>query len=304
MPMFRAFGVDLLRQVSVYSSNIRGRVVPELCAVNQALVWEFLQDASVSVPYSTGELDIWDSKVSSSILSQKERIANTFLRNSLQLHHLDRGDIVRLFPPYIAIAEKLIRGGTLYPQSIVVNPQQLTHEYARRCVDMGVQFKFTTQVLGIHVSDNQVTNVTTNDGDIVADQYVVAAGISTGFLVNELCKDKVLAPIIPVKSYMFAVRDSTDGTHIQPNNLSKVPPTFFPSYPTVYLHDSCTDDKSTHTHHVPPTVFPSSVLSGEGMITLQVDPTNQRLFRLILGAEFTDISSDIKDDMLQLVVRF
>ncbi|MCW8331584.1 D-amino acid dehydrogenase [Photobacterium sp. SDRW27] len=123
-----------------------------------------------------------------------------------QYEELDVASCIAAEPALAKVRDKLV-GGLRLPDDetgdCYLFCQQLT-ELARQA---GVQFKFDVTVQSLNQQAGKITSVTTSEGEMTADAYVVAMGSYSASLLSPLGID---IPVYPVKGYSLTM-PVTDG---------------------------------------------------------------------------------------------
>jgi D-amino-acid dehydrogenase len=113
-----------------------------------------------------------------------------------------------LTPEALAEREPDIRmevvGGVHYPGDCHMEPARFLGALRARLRDDGVRFRWNTPVTGWRTRNGAVLAARTPDGDLHADEYVVAGGSWTPELVRPL---KVRLPLQPGKGYNLTLPD-------------------------------------------------------------------------------------------------
>lgn len=94
-------------------------------------------------------------------------------------------------------------GALLSPREGVLDSYQYTAALARGAALKGADVREGVRVTGFYAHGGEVTGVRTNDGNVAADQLVVAAGTWSGELAGEL---GIRIPVTPVRGQIVAVR--------------------------------------------------------------------------------------------------
>jgi glycine oxidase len=113
-------------------------------------------------------------------------------------------------------------GAMFIPGDGQVLAPKLTQAFAKSAIMLGAEIKEYTQVHGIQCSQHAVVGVHTNQGDIMCDQVVVAAGVWSHGILQSM---NLPLTVFPVKGECFAVIDHapllqatvfTDGCYLVP----------------------------------------------------------------------------------------
>ena len=120
---------------------------------------------------------------------------------------LSAEEVLAQEPSLSAVSPKLL-GGMLGEQDESGDAERFTAALAQRCRDLGVEFRFDTEVEAIEHANGEVTGLKlkTEASCLQADAYVLAAGSYSTPLARPLGER---LPIYPVKGYSatFALKD-------------------------------------------------------------------------------------------------
>ena len=75
-------------------------------------------------------------------------------------------------------------------------------EVYKKCVEMGVNFEFNTEIKSLQISNDKIASVSTDRGEIKADCYSVSLG---SYSTKILTKIGIEIPIYPVKGYSITL---------------------------------------------------------------------------------------------------
>ncbi len=114
---------------------------------------------------------------------------------------LDRKGCVAAEPALALVSDKIV-GGLRLPGDETGDCFKFTQHLANLAVDLGVDFRYRTAILGIEREGDRITGVETSAGRLTADAYVVALGSYSTQLMREL---GIEIPVFPVKGYSLTV---------------------------------------------------------------------------------------------------
>ena len=139
----------------------------------------------------------WDSK---EIDKTKKDIAilDKFNINS-QL--LSAEECVKIEPGLRYVKNKLA-GGIQFMDDFTGNCYLFSTEVYKKCVEMGVNFEFNTEIKSLQISNEKIASVSTDSGEIKADCYSVSLG---SYSTKILSKIGIEIPIYPVKGYSITL---------------------------------------------------------------------------------------------------
>ena len=139
----------------------------------------------------------WDSKEIEK--AQKDiEILDKFNINS-QL--LSAEECVKIEPGLQYVKNKLA-GGIQFMDDFTGNCYLFSTEVYKKCVEMGVNFEFNTEIKSLQINNDKITSVSTDSGEIKADCYSVSLG---SYSTKILSKIGIEIPIYPVKGYSITL---------------------------------------------------------------------------------------------------
>ena len=139
----------------------------------------------------------WDSKEIEK--TQKDiAILNKFNINS-QL--LSAEECVKIEPGLQYVKNKLA-GGIQFMDDFTGNCYLFSTEVYKKCVEMGVNFEFNTEIKSLQISNDKIASVSTDCSEIKADCYSVSLG---SYSTKILSKIGIEIPIYPVKGYSITL---------------------------------------------------------------------------------------------------
>lgn len=133
---------------------------------------------------------------------EKEEIETVHLAKNLgiEAHVLTLSDIQKLEPDVKVNA----RGGVYYPGDAHLIPGVLVPQLIAHLQGMGVEFLTHSQVKEFRTEHGSIRAVTTSQGEITADEWVVATGAWSGNLLSGL---GMRLPMQAGKGYSFTLSD-------------------------------------------------------------------------------------------------
>ena len=139
----------------------------------------------------------WDSKEIEK--TQKDiAILDKFNINS-QL--LSAEECVKIEPGLQYVKNKLA-GGIQFMDDFTGNCYLFSTEVYKKCVEMGVNFEFNTEIKSLQINNDKIASVSTDSGEIKADCYSVSLG---SYSTKILSKIGIEIPIYPVKGYSITL---------------------------------------------------------------------------------------------------
>lgn len=114
---------------------------------------------------------------------------------------LDRAGCVKVEPGLAASAEK-ITGGLQLPADETGDCYLFTSRLAKRCEEMGVVFRYNTEIKELLSNGTELTGIRLGDETVSADCYVLALG---SFSPQLLRSHGIDLPVYPVKGYSLTI---------------------------------------------------------------------------------------------------
>ena len=144
----------------------------------------------------------WDSKEIEK--AQKDiAILDKFNINSKLL---SAEECVKIEPGLQYVKNKLA-GGIQFMDDFTGNCYLFSTEVYKKCVEMGVNFEFNTEIKSLKINNNKIASVSTDSGEIKADCYSVSLG---SYSTKILSKIGIEIPIYPVKGYSITLPVSSN----------------------------------------------------------------------------------------------
>ncbi len=158
-------------------------------------------DRKLAIEYDrlhNGTLKIFrDNKTLQESLALADMQRNMGLESRL----LSPDETVAMEPMLKGIASELV-GVIHYPADGSGDAYRFTREMQKHAMAAGVTFQFNTSVKQMHAHNHRVKKLETEEGDITADQFVLAAGSYSPLLAKPL---GLRLPIYPVKGYSVSI---------------------------------------------------------------------------------------------------
>ena len=130
--------------------------------------------------------------------------------NGQQLNTLKTDEVIDLEPAF-RLSRNKIAGAIHSPTCETGNSQIFTRHLARVCESKGVEFMLNTNVKSIVADNKRVRHVTTTNGNLEADLFIVSLGAYTPTVLRPI---GVNLPIYPVKGYSLTLPAAHDQTNL------------------------------------------------------------------------------------------
>lgn len=119
---------------------------------------------------------------SEKMFEEEIRVAQLAKEAELAAEVLDQGALKNLEPQ---LASKVV-GGTLYKCDSHTTPQEFMRNMKDHLVKNGVDIQRNQEVLDIECKDDTIRQVTTSEGPVKADEYILAAGSWTAGIAKKI----------------------------------------------------------------------------------------------------------------------
>lgn len=118
---------------------------------------------------------------------------------------LDQAGVTRQEPALSPIRDTLA-GGIYFPEDEAGDAYLYCRELAAAAVRFGASFRYGTELTGLVREKNRISAVSTRQGDIEADLYILAAGSFSPRLARTA---RLALPVYPVKGYSLTIPTSS-----------------------------------------------------------------------------------------------
>ena len=139
----------------------------------------------------------WDSKEMDKVKKDIAILEKFNIKSSL----LDAEDCVKIEPGLKYVKNK-IAGGIQFMDDFTGNCYLFSTEIYQKCVEMGVNFEFNTEIKSLQINNNKISSVLTDKDEYRADSYSVSLG---SYSPKILSKIGIEIPIYPVKGYSITL---------------------------------------------------------------------------------------------------
>ena len=179
-----------------------------LCQYSQSRLHTVAQETDFHYDRNTGGLIyFYRSSQSFEAAAVKSEILSSA---GVKIDILDRDQVIAQ-DPGLADARDEIAGALFVPTDESGDARTFTHVLAGRCAERGAEIHMQTEITGFAKTHNRITAVTTSQGEIEGDLFVVALGVFSPILSRQL---GFSLPIYPVKGYSVTL--PTDNAHLLP----------------------------------------------------------------------------------------
>lgn len=106
------------------------------------------------------------------------------------------------YEPALANVENKIAGGLHLPGDETGDCYMFTQALAKECEKLGVTFLMNTNINHLNESNGKIVSVSTDKGDLIADNYLVALGSFSTQMVKQI---GIKLPVYPIKGYSLTL---------------------------------------------------------------------------------------------------
>ena len=172
-----------------------------LCMYSVEQLQAVVADTSVSYDGLTkGNLYLYRSQANFDAGAARTQILQD---HGLEMKVVDREELAALEPSLDPVKDKFA-GGMYSPMDQSGDARMFTQGLAAHCASqLGVEFSYGCTINRLHVEGDSIRHVSTDNGDIQGDVYVLSLGCSSPFLSEPV---GVKLPIYPVKGYSVTIR--------------------------------------------------------------------------------------------------
>ena len=144
----------------------------------------------------------WDTKE----IEKAKRDISILENFNINYELLDAEGCVEAEPGLKYVKNKL-SGGLRFNNDFTGNCYLFSNEIYKKCIEMGVNFEFSTEIKSIKINNNEISSVLTSRGEFKADCYSVSLGSYSTKILSQV---GIKTPIYPVKGYSITLPVLTD----------------------------------------------------------------------------------------------
>ncbi len=144
----------------------------------------------------------WDTKE----IEKAKRDISILEKFNIHYELLDTEGCVEAEPGLKYVKNKL-SGGLRFNNDFTGNCYLFSNEIYKKCIEMGVNFEFNTEIKSIKINNNKISSVLTSEGEFKADCYSVSLGSYSTKILSQV---GIKTPIYPVKGYSITLPVLTD----------------------------------------------------------------------------------------------
>jgi len=144
----------------------------------------------------------WDTKE----IEKAKRDISILEKFNINYELLDAKGCVEDEPGLKYVKNKL-SGGLRFNNDFTGNCYLFSNEIYKKCIEMGVNFEFNTEIKSIKIKNNEISSALTSKGEFKADCYSVSLGSYSTKILSQV---GIKTPIYPVKGYSITLPVLTD----------------------------------------------------------------------------------------------
>ena len=188
------------RQCTEESARVNTLRKLRLCMYSVEQLKEAVADTGVAYDgLAKGNLYLYRSEASFDAGAARTQILQD---HGLEMRVVDRDELGRLEPSLEPVKDKFA-GGMYSPMDQSGDARMFTQGLAAHCAErLGVKFDYSRSIKRIDIEGDSVHRVSTNEGEVRGDVYVLSLGCSSPFLSEKI---GVTLPIYPVKGYSVTI---------------------------------------------------------------------------------------------------
>lgn len=194
-PSMWSWGLKFLNNCNAEQSRLNTSRKLVLCRYSQQALVELTAKESLQYDLlSKGALYIYRDPVSFENGCRNTRV---LVDGGMELKPISPAEVVAI-EPALKHAQHHMAGAIYAPSDESGDARAFTRNLAKRCQEMGVEFRMSTTVTGFEHDATTIHAVLTDKGRITGDEYVLALGSYAPLMVRRL---GYRLPIYPVKGY-------------------------------------------------------------------------------------------------------
>jgi D-amino-acid dehydrogenase len=202
LPSLAGWGVNFLKNArpSIFARHTLANI--QLAVFSLAEMDNLRQRLNIEFDHAAlGTLRLFRSK---DALEAKRSMAFQHAPNGITCRYLSIEELVHLEPALMPIAKQLF-GALHYDIDQVGDAYKFCSGLALRAQEMGVRFCYNTNVRSLQIRDGRIVSISSDNGELSADTYVVAAGSYSGPLLRSA---NIRIPVRPAKGYSVTLKRS------------------------------------------------------------------------------------------------
>jgi D-amino-acid dehydrogenase len=204
-PRMWAWSLRFLRECTAARARINTLRKHALCLYSQRVFRDLVAETGIEYDGRTGGL-LYLYRTPASL---ERGVANMrILAEDGQDQEIVDPDRIAEIDPALAAAHDRIAGGVYCPTDESGDTRLFAANLARLCADRGAAFHYNRTVRALVADGDRVERISTDQGDMTADVYVLSLGCYSPHQVRLL---GVSLPVYPVKGYSLTVPLGTGG---------------------------------------------------------------------------------------------
>lgn len=177
----------------------------EISLLSKALYQQLYKDLPFDFGYhERGLLMLYQTKEAEHEEAETAAFAN---KHGVEAHVISASDVQALEPD----VKVNVRGGVYFPGDAHITPQKFISQLIGYLKDHGVAFHTSTTVTDFHVENQTIKSITTDKGENVFDEVVIATGSWSGIMTSKL---GISLPMQAGKGYSFTLQNVEKNVRI------------------------------------------------------------------------------------------
>ncbi|WP_051548123.1 D-amino acid dehydrogenase [Sneathiella glossodoripedis] len=199
-PFMWKWGIDFLYSANKKSFFKNALKVLKLAHLSKQTFQEINTAETFEFDHETrGILKLFSTKATA---IEAEQLCEWLNKNGVNQKLLDQNELEKI-EPALANAKTKLLGGTYSEIDESGDARKFTDHMQRRCMDLGVEFKFDTEVADFIIKNHKVSAIKTSQNEIFEfDSVVICNGVNARFLGQKI---GLKIPVYPVKGYSVSI---------------------------------------------------------------------------------------------------
>lgn len=193
-----SWGLNFKRAATKKRVKAAVPVLNDLTLASRTLYEGILSDESLDPGYNDkGLLMLCKTKHG---MEEEAELAHLGKEYGLKTEILSAQEVQR-FEPGLAFD---IEGAVYFEDDRCMTPNVFMQDFKQKLLSKGIDIRFNTSVEGIRYQGSKIEALSTNSGEITADEYIITAGVWTSELMKKL---RIKLPMQGGKGYSFMLEN-------------------------------------------------------------------------------------------------
>ena len=204
LPSLVSWGIAFLRNSGAATFERNALNILRLALYSREAMQSLRQELDIDYGRTArGSLSIFRSPAA---LERASAIAQRRSHAGLRFRRLSNGETAELEPALAPIARGLA-GAIHYETDETGDAHRFCEALAEKARGLGARFRFGTEVSSLEVESGRVVAAASNQGRLIADRYLMAAG---SYSTPLLSRAGIHLPVKPAKGYSLTFEDSRE----------------------------------------------------------------------------------------------